>query len=89
LISRRCFISGRVQGVAYRASARAEAAKLGIAGYARNLPDGRVETLLYGPETNVQTMIAWLKIGPPAAHVTRIEVEELELTEPPRGFTTR
>jgi acylphosphatase len=77
--------------VAYRASARAEALKLGISGYARNLIDGRVETLLYGPDENVKAMIAWLRVGPPAAHVTGIQIEELDsdAMEPPKGFATR
>ena len=91
MIARRCFVSGRVQGVAYRASARAEALKLGISGYARNLADGRVETLLYGPDESVKAMIAWLNIGPPAAHVTAVEIEELEsdAIEAPKEFATR
>lgn len=75
--------------MAYRASARAEALRLGISGYARNLADGRVEALLYGPDDSVKAMIAWLRIGPPAAHVIDVQVEALDSIEPPHGFLTR
>ena len=89
-VARRCLISGRVQGVYYRASARERARAGGIAGYARNLPDGRVEVLACGEEAAVQEFIAWLWIGPVAAKVTEVAVEPLELAphEHPREFRT-
>ena len=77
-IVRRCFVSGRVQGVFYRASARHKAIELGISGYARNLPDGRVEVLAAGSRQAVQSMIDWLHVGPPAAHVRGVEVVEVD-----------
>lgn len=91
MIAKRCFVSGRVQGVFYRASARARAVELGITGYARNLPDGRVEALLWGPSDVVDTMIEWLKRGPPAARVDGVEVREVPMTpaEVPADFLTR
>jgi len=82
----RCHVSGRVQGVAYRASAAARARELAISGYARNLPDGRVEILAYGEAAAVRVFIAWLWIGPAAAKVTEVAVETLQLAEPPREF---
>ena len=92
LIARRCYISGRVQGVFYRASARQKATELGCAGYARNLPDGRVEVLAVGEPPAVQSLLDWLWRGSPAAEVKFVEVQELpldELNDVPVGFATR
>lgn len=92
LIARRCYISGRVQGVFYRASARQKATELGCAGYARNLPDGRVEVLAVGEPQAVQSLLDWLWRGSPAAEVKFVEVQELpldELADVPVGFATR
>ena len=79
-----------MQGVYYRASARERARAAAISGHARNLPDGRVEVLACGPPTVVQEFIEWLWIGPGAARVTAVQVEELRLeaSELPRDFTT-
>jgi acylphosphatase len=76
IIARRCYVSGRVQGVFYRASTRQRAAELGLKCDARNLPDGRVEVLVSGESAAVQTLIDWLHLGPPAAKVTGVEVQE-------------
>ena len=92
LIARRCFVSGRVQGVFYRASTRKEATGLGLAGYASNLPDGRVEVLIVGEPDAVKVLIDWLSKGPPAARVASVEVQELQLDDIeklPVGFATR
>jgi acylphosphatase len=91
IIVRRCFVTGRVQGVFYRASARHKAVELGISGYARNLPDGRVEVLMAGQPTPIQSMIDWLRVGPPAAQVERVVVEEVdpEAADVPVGFDVR
>jgi acylphosphatase len=64
-----------VQGVFYRASAEREAARLRLAGSARNLRDGRVEMVVEGPTAAVDAFIAWAKIGPPRAHVTEVTVQ--------------
>jgi acylphosphatase len=87
---RRCLISGRVQGVYYRASAAQRARAAGITGYARNLPDGRVEVLACGSQREVAEFIAWLWIGPAAAKVSEVAAETLELKpeELPREFRT-
>lgn len=90
-IARRCFVAGRVQGVFYRASARQKALELGCRGYARNLPDGRVEVLAVGDPQAVHALIEWLWRGPPAAHVTAVNVLEVvleELGETPVRFET-
>jgi acylphosphatase len=92
LIARRCYISGRVQGVFYRASARQKAIELGCAGYACNLDDGRVEVLAVGEPRAVQTLLDWLWRGSPGSDVRFVEVRELsleDLGDVPVGFATR
>jgi acylphosphatase len=92
IIARRCYVSGRVQGVFYRASTRQRALELGCRGYARNLPDGRVEVLAVGDTDAVLTLIKWLWQGPPAAHVTDVAVSDVDLatlTDLPNAFGTR
>jgi acylphosphatase len=90
LIARRCLVSGRVQGVFYRASAARRAREAGITGYARNLPDGRVEVLACGGEGAVREFIDWLWVGPSAAKVSDVAVETLELASEDllEGFRT-
>ena len=74
----RFLVSGRVQGVFFRASARAEAQRLGVSGSATNLADGRVEVIASGTETALAELEKWLQVGPPAARVTNVEREDLE-----------
>ena len=62
-------VSGRVQGVWFRAAARDEAVRLGLSGWVRNLPDGRVEGTFTGEEHALQRMLDWLRTGPPGARV--------------------
>jgi len=83
-----CFISGRVQGVWYRASTQKEAQKLGITGWARNLPDGRVEVMACGEPAQLAKLHAWLKRGPTLAEVSEVTYEELVVQEFD-GFETR
>jgi acylphosphatase len=78
-IARRCLVSGRVQGVFYRASTAERARASGLTGHALNLPDGRVEVLVCGSEPAVVEFIAWLWIGPSAAKVSHVAAESLEL----------
>jgi acylphosphatase len=90
-IARHCFVAGRVQGVFYRASTREKALELGCRGHARNLPDGRVEVLIVGDPPAVDALISWLWQGPPAAHVTAVDVREVDLQslgDAPPGFRT-
>jgi acylphosphatase len=90
MIARRCLVSGRVQGVFYRASAARRAAELGVRGYARNLPDGRVEVLACGAAPDVQAFIDWLWQGPSAARVVAVDVSEIApgREDCPEGFRT-
>ncbi|MBI4344394.1 MAG: acylphosphatase [Euryarchaeota archaeon] len=68
------YISGRVQGVFFRDSARERALALGVRGWARNLPDGRVEGVFEGPRERVEELVAWCRQGPPHALVTGVDV---------------
>ena len=91
MIARRCFVAGRVQGVFYRASTRQRAHALGVSGYARNLPDGRVEVLACGPAEAVDALCAWLWQGSPASQVSAVEVAEVTVDSLggwPTGFHT-
>lgn len=82
----RCHIAGIVQGVFFRASTRSEAQRLGVTGYARNLPDGRVEVLACGPADAVGALRAWLHLGPSRAQVTEVACEPVPL-QPIKDFT--
>lgn len=73
-------ISGRVQGVFYRTHARAEAQKLNLTGYAKNLPDGNVEALLQGQEAQINSFITWAHEGSPSAKVEKVEIEWQEVS---------
>ncbi len=73
----RFLVSGRVQGVCYRACTRDEARALNLAGHARNLPDGRVEVLAVGESAALDALERWLWQGPPAAQVKAVERTEL------------
>ena len=79
MIARRCLVSGRVQGVFYRASTRARAESLGVTGYARNLPDGRVEVLACGEPAAVNALCEWLWQGSPASSVSDVQVDDIGL----------
>ena len=74
LVRAELLISGRVQGVFYRASVQEEAQRLGLLGEAGNLPDGRVEVSAEGVREAVEELIAWCRRGPPAAEVENVEV---------------
>ncbi len=75
------FVSGRVQGVFFRATTKEMADKLGLKGWVRNLPDGRVEVVAEGSKEAIRTLIEFLKRGPPLAKVENIEIRE----EPYKG----
>jgi len=81
-------ISGRVQGVWFRASTRDKAESLSLSGWVRNIPDGRVEAVFEGDEEDVANMVRWCHAGPPMARVDRVEVE-YEPLQGERGFEIR
>lgn len=82
-VRRRLLIDGRVQNVFFRDSCRTEADRVGVAGRARNLGDGRLEVVLEGPPDEVATMVAWCRTGPPQAFVMDVVV----LQEEPEGLS--
>lgn len=83
------FITGRVQGVSYRANAAAIAQKLGLTGWVRNLPDGRVELLAQGEEKALRNLLTWAHQGPALARVDHVEAHWGEAAEPQPGFQIR
>ncbi len=80
--ARRWFIRGRVQGVGFRYFAQRAAAALGVAGYVRNLDDGRVEVYAVGPEDKLSEMAGQLHRGPRWAEVHAVEEQAAE----PRAY---
>lgn len=82
-------VSGRVQGVFFRASAEKMAASLNLRGWVRNLPDGRVEIVCEGEDRDVKAMLDWCRKGPPSAIVTGTEVQEEPVTGEFSGFSVR
>jgi acylphosphatase len=82
----RIVVTGIVQGVAFRQSTVERARELGLTGWVRNLPDGRVEALAEGPRARVESLAAWCWSGPPAARVSRVEVTWSEARGDIQGF---
>jgi len=85
VIARRALVSGRVQGVGFRFFARRAAESAGVAGWARNLPDGRVETVVEGEDSAVERYLEKIRRGPMGGRVDGVEVEELA-PEGMKGF---
>ena len=77
-VRRRAVVSGVVQGVGFRWSARIVAQRLGVTGYARNRLDATVEAEAEGPSPAVDEFVAWLRTGPPSASVSRVTVTEVD-----------
>ncbi len=71
-------VSGRVQGVFFRASTSHRAAELGLSGWVRNMPDGTVEVLARGDEAALEALREWLHEGPPMARVTAVLCTRVE-----------
>ena len=87
VVAARFLVSGRVQGVFYRASAAKRAQALALAGYARNLADGRVEVVARGPSERVAELERWLHDGPPLASVETVLREAAGGDDFPCPFT--
>ena len=78
-IARHVTVTGRVQGVFFRAWMREQAVELGVTGWIRNCPDGRVDTHIEGDEAAVQQLVERLHRGPPEAKVEDVHVWNVEL----------
>jgi acylphosphatase len=88
-LSIHAIVTGRVQGVYYRASLRREAVRLGLNGCVKNLGDGGVEFFARGSALSVDTLVKWSRQGPPLARVTGIEVLDSQIDECFDGFEIR
>ena len=84
MVRYRVLISGRVQGVFFRDTCRRLAEQHGVAGWVRNLPDGRVEAVFEGSAEDVRRLVDWAHTGPRLATVDTVAVQP----EPPEGLTT-
>lgn len=82
-VRRRVIVDGVVQGVFFRASTVRAAQEIGVAGWVRNLPDGRVEAVFEGTAEQVEQAVAWARRGPERAIVTALE----QHTEEPEGLS--
>ena len=76
------YVSGLVQGVSFRWYAIQQARRRGVAGWVRNLPDGRVEAVFEGADADVKALVDWCREGPPSARVSGVEV----VSEEPEGL---
>ena len=85
----KAWVSGRVQGVWFRQSTKEQADANGVAGWVRNLDDGRVEVMMCGDANAVRLLEAWLDKGPPLATVAEVRVQEVECPPDMTGFEVR
>lgn len=74
VVRRRVVVTGRVQGVAFRANCQRSAEQLGVHGWVRNCPDGAVELAAEGPPEAVDRLVEWCRRGPQAARVRNVDV---------------
>ena len=74
-VARHALVTGRVQGVAFRHYTKTTARELGVTGWVKNLPDGRVEIWAEGSEKDVEALLAWLRRGPPSARVESVHAD--------------
>jgi acylphosphatase len=82
VVRNRVLVSGRVQGVFFRDTCRRLAVAHGVAGWVRNLPDGRVEAVFEGPDEQVRRLVDWTRRGPAEADVDEVAVQ----VEQPEGL---
>lgn len=85
-VAARFRISGRVQGVYFRASTREQAQRLGLRGHAVNLRDGSVEVIAAGSAESLESLAAWLAHGPPMAKVERVLRDTVAVESVAQGF---
>lgn len=86
MVSRHIMVEGLVQGVGYRYAFSGQAQALGLTGWVRNRSDGRVEALVHGPQPAIDTLLQWARRGPPAARVSRVDVQDAPDAAPAQHF---
>ncbi len=84
MVRKRVLVSGEVQGVFFRDQCRRIAGQQGVAGWVRNLPDGRVEAIFEGDPDSVERLVHWAHHGPSRARVTAVDVRD----EPVEGLAS-
>ncbi len=72
LVTHKAIVTGKVQGVYYRATTKEQALAMGLTGYAKNLSDGSVEVMVHGHQEKVEQLVTWLWQGPPMSKVTSV-----------------
>jgi acylphosphatase len=82
-------VSGQVQGVFFRDSTRRKAEELGLSGWVKNLPDGKVEAVFEGPSDSVRKMVRWCEEGPQQASVENLDADFEGSGEDLQGFEVR
>jgi acylphosphatase len=85
----RVMISGRVQGVFFRAETREAAQRFGVSGWVRNTQDGRVEAVFEGNSRDIEEMIRWCRKGPPTARVENVDVNREGFKDEFDSFSVR
>jgi acylphosphatase len=88
-VARRFVISGRVQGIGFRYFTQDAAAREGVTGWVRNLPDGRVEAFVEGDEEAVTRVERTIRSGPAGARIEKVYVQDEEATGGFKGFTAK
>lgn len=78
MVTKHIYLSGKVQGVSFRFHAHERARDLKIRGFVRNLEDGRVEVVAHGSTEHIAKFVEWLRKGPPAAHVEKVEMFDVD-----------
>ncbi|MFH1429406.1 MAG: acylphosphatase [Candidatus Margulisiibacteriota bacterium] len=89
MIRKHIFISGLVQGICFRMYTQRQAGSLGVKGWVKNLPDGRVEAIFEGHQSDVDKLIIWCNLGPPYAEVDNIETHKEDYTGEFDNFSIR
>ena len=87
LTSLKAVVGGRVQGVFFRGYTQRHAERLGLSGYVRNLPSGKVEVVAEGPRKDVEALLGLISVGPPAARVDNVETDWSAYTGNYRDFS--